>query len=160
MFYAIRAAGPVLPPREPLALPYDWRPVIGARRHCDVVACDIPSEPAGAAKAVARSLRDSRASFFLASYAAILRGIIGNRDIVIAVATTVRYEKGFTDVVGHFVDRLLIRSTVRPDSRFRNVGESVRTAVFSGLGHRALPVLETSGRRVRQEARPVHPSPR
>jgi len=120
-------------------LPIDKpRPAIqsfqGARRHID-----LPPELCEALKALA--LRENATLFMvmLAAYQLLLHRYSGLDDILVGIPIAGRTQPELEELIGFFVNSLVIRSRFSPELDFRQLLTRIRNATIGAFGHQELP---------------------
>jgi non-ribosomal peptide synthetase component F len=88
--------------------------------------------------AVARRERATVNMVLLAAWAVLLWKITGVRDQCVAVPVSGR-KAGYEDVVGCFVNTVVVRAEVRPDEPFTTFLGDVRRSQLAALAHADLP---------------------
>ena len=86
--------------------------------------------------------RATGASLFmtlLASFQMLLARYTGQDDVVVATPVAGRRSVETEDIIGFFVNTLLIRTKLSPDSRIRDVIDGVREVVLEAQTHQDLP---------------------
>ncbi|MFC3962646.1 amino acid adenylation domain-containing protein [Nocardia jiangsuensis] len=132
-----RAALADLP--DELPLPYDRpRPAEPTQRAGTV---RIPL-PAGLRAALERLARDRGVSPFMvlrSALAVLLRGLTGGRDVVIGTPVAGRSAPELHDLVGMFVNTVVLRSDVDPDAAFTELLAADLDSELAAMEHADLP---------------------
>ncbi|RKT55884.1 non-ribosomal peptide synthase/polyketide synthase [Saccharothrix australiensis] len=133
-YWARRLAG--VPPLE---LPTDRpRPAVrtgaGAMR-----SFTVPAEVAAAVKELARRHGDTVFTTLVAACQALLARYTGQDDIAVGTAVSGRGRAELDDVVGLFVNTVVLRSTVDTRRSFTELLTGVRSAVLDGFAHQDVP---------------------
>ncbi|MCO5183624.1 MAG: amino acid adenylation domain-containing protein [Anaerolineae bacterium] len=75
----------------------------------------------------------------LAAFAVLLARYTGQRDIAIGIPITLRSRPELQNLIGFFVNSIVIRVQIEPDMSFMTVLEAVRQTALDGYAHQALP---------------------
>ncbi|WP_447009228.1 non-ribosomal peptide synthase/polyketide synthase [Saccharothrix hoggarensis] len=133
-YWAERLAG--VPPLE---LPTD-RPRAAVRGTAGAMhEFTVPAPVAGAVKALAARHGDTLFTALLAATKALLARYTGQDDIAVGTAVSGRGRAELDDVVGLFVNTVVLRSTVDPRRPFTDLLADVRTTVRDGFAHQDVP---------------------
>ncbi|NKY51767.1 non-ribosomal peptide synthetase [Nocardia vermiculata] len=134
---------------EELPLPYDRpRPAEPSQR-AGSVHLDLPRELAERLDAVARAQSMSRFMVLRSALAVVLRAVTGGRDIVIGTPVAGRSDTRLDELVGMFVNTLMLRSDVDPDRSFAEQLRADRDGELAAIAHADLPferIVEELGR--------------
>ncbi len=90
-------------------------------------------------RALAAAERTTMFVALLAAYQAVLHRYSGQDDLVVASPMSGRTRREFEDVVGYFVNLVLIRAHFQPELPFRTHLHRVRRSVVAALEHQDFP---------------------
>ncbi|GAA3887063.1 non-ribosomal peptide synthetase [Saccharothrix violaceirubra] len=99
----------------------------------------VPARVAEAARAAARRHGDTLFTVLLAATKVLLARYTGQDDIAVGTAVSGRGRAELDDVVGLFVNTVVLRSTVDVHRPFDEVLAEVRSAVRHGFAHQDVP---------------------
>ncbi|MFC8988758.1 amino acid adenylation domain-containing protein [Streptomyces sp. NPDC056956] len=124
---------------DELGLPFDrQRPAVATHRGAAVpVRIDEPTH-----QALARLAKDSRTSVFMvvqAAFAALLTRMGAGTDIPIGSPVAGRDEHALDDLVGCFVNTVVLRTDTSQDPTFRELLARVRAADLAAYDHQDVP---------------------
>ncbi|HWM07580.1 MAG TPA: amino acid adenylation domain-containing protein [Actinophytocola sp.] len=123
----------------PLDLPTD-RPHPQTRdARGDVVEFEVPAEVAAAVADIARTYAVTPFVVLLAAFQVLLARWSGQRDIAVGTPVAGRSRREVEDVVGLFVNTVVLRSTVDLDAGFAELLDAVRQHVVGAYSHQDLP---------------------
>ncbi|HEV2860059.1 MAG TPA: amino acid adenylation domain-containing protein [Pyrinomonadaceae bacterium] len=97
-------------------------------------------------KALARAEGCTPFMTLLAAFQVLLSRYTGQDDILVGSPTTGRSRPEFADVVGYFVNPVVLRARLSGDPTFRSFLGQVRRTVLSALAHQDYPVALLSER--------------
>ncbi|HLS75462.1 MAG TPA: amino acid adenylation domain-containing protein [Nocardia sp.] len=141
---------------EELPLPYDRpRPDDGHYRS-GAVEFELPAELRGALAVLARQQGVSLFMVVRSALAVLLRAVTGGRDIVIGTPVAGRTDTALDELVGMFVNTLILRSDVDPDRPFTDLLHADRDNELAAIAHADVPferVVEEIGRSAGSGAR-------
>ncbi|KPI17963.1 amino acid adenylation domain protein [Actinobacteria bacterium OV450] len=124
---------------EELALPADRpRPAVAGHRGALVEARTDAAAHAGLA-ALARSARATPFMAVQAAFAALLTRLGAGTDLPLGCPVDGRDDEALTDLVGLFVNTLIVRADTSGDPTFTEVLGRVRTAALETYAHQELP---------------------
>ncbi|HEY1479227.1 MAG TPA: amino acid adenylation domain-containing protein, partial [Gaiellales bacterium] len=106
-------------------------------------------EPLEIDAALTRSLRSlagsERASLFmvlLAAFQTLLGALAGQDDVVVAAPTAGRLERSFEDMIGLFINTLVLRGDLSGEPTFRELLRRTRHKTLAGFEHQDVPFEE------------------
>ncbi|MEM7187197.1 MAG: amino acid adenylation domain-containing protein, partial [Bacteroidota bacterium] len=99
----------------------------------------LESQSMDAIVAVLRDNRVSEFSFFLATLSILLRRLTQQEDILIGIPVANRNHYQLKDVVGCFLNTLMIRNRVQADKAFDGYLEEVNAVIMEALAHQNYP---------------------
>ncbi|MFK0221142.1 amino acid adenylation domain-containing protein [Streptomyces vinaceus] len=124
---------------EELALPADRpRPAVAGHRGALVGARTDSAVHAGLAD-LARAARATPFMAVQAAFAALLTRLGAGTDLPLGCPVDGRDDEALTDLVGLFVNTLIVRADTSGDPTFTEVLDRVRTAALETYAHRELP---------------------
>ena len=115
-------------PRPPL------RSFHGARQ-----AVSISTEPGNALKEIARSERATLFMTLLTAFQLLLACLSGDDDIVVGSPTAGRNRPETENLIGYFVNTVVLRTKVAGDPSFREVLRHVRDTALKAFAHQDMP---------------------
>ncbi len=124
---------------EELPLPYDRPRPTQPTQRAGTVRFEVPGELQRALDALARSQGVSLFMVLRSALAVLLRITTGGRDIVIGTPVAGRTDPQLDDLVGMFVNTLMLRSDVDPDRRFVDQLLADRDGELAAMAHAELP---------------------
>ena len=101
----------------------------------------LTAEHVARLRQVARDQNTTLFVLLLAAYKAMLFRLTGTEDIIVGTATLGRSQTEFTDIVGHFVNPIPLRTAVASGITFRELLHRVSQSVRSGLNGQDYPLL-------------------
>ncbi|MFJ8630152.1 non-ribosomal peptide synthase/polyketide synthase [Streptomyces sp. NPDC093568] len=124
---------------EELSLPFDRpRPAVASYRG-DVITFELPPE---LHERLTRVARDSRTSLFMvlqASLATLLTRMGAGTDVPLGTPIAGRTDDALNDLVGFFINTLVLRTDTSGDPTFAELLERVRAADLAAYAHQDLP---------------------
>jgi amino acid adenylation domain-containing protein len=128
---------PVAP--QALALPADrLRPAIQSFRG-DQFLTGISRADSDALLGLGQRHRATVFMTFLAALDSLLYRYSGQDDLTVAAPVANRHRAGTQDVVGLFINSIVLRADLSSDPRFEELLGQVRNTVIAGLGHQDFP---------------------
>ncbi|MER6106522.1 amino acid adenylation domain-containing protein, partial [Streptomyces sp. NPDC001832] len=124
---------------EELALPYDRPRPTAPTYHGARISFDVPSEVHSGLVEIARQ---SQATLFMvvqAAVAALLSRLGAGSDIPLGTSIAGRTDKALNDLVGCFINTLVLRTDVSGRPTFRELVHRVRDADLSAYTHQDVP---------------------
>ncbi|MBA4856424.1 amino acid adenylation domain-containing protein [Nocardia farcinica] len=134
---------------EELPLPYDRPRPAEPEYHAASVAFAVPDQVRRALADLARAQGVSMFMVLRSALAVLLRAVTGGRDIVIGTPVAGRTDTALDELVGMFVNTLLLRSDVDPDAAFTALLRADRDNELAAIAHADVPferVVEEIGR--------------
>ncbi|MEU6562780.1 amino acid adenylation domain-containing protein [Nocardia nova] len=134
---------------EELPLPYDRPRPAEPTQRAGTVHIEVPDALRDGLDQLTRGHGMSRFMVLRTALAVLLRIVTGGRDIVIGTPVAGRSDTRLDDLVGMFVNTLMLRSDVDPDRAFADLLRADRDGELSAMGHAELPferVVEELGR--------------
>jgi amino acid adenylation domain-containing protein len=89
----------------------------------------------GRIEALARQERATPFMALLAGFKLLLFRLTGHTDVLVGAQTSGRDRPEYADIVGMFVNTVVLRSTVEPDLTFAELIGRVRTSTLEAFGH-------------------------
>ncbi|WP_232668530.1 non-ribosomal peptide synthetase/MFS transporter [Pseudonocardia sp. TRM90224] len=129
-----------------LDLPLDRARTPGADRRGDTVPVVLPAGLAAQVRAVAAANACTPFTVVLAAWAAVLARVCRTTDVPIGVPETGRRRPGRDDVVGCFVNTLVMRIDLACDPTARTLLDRARGAATRALAHSETPFERIVGR--------------
>ncbi|HSD46007.1 MAG TPA: amino acid adenylation domain-containing protein, partial [Pyrinomonadaceae bacterium] len=105
----------------------------------DAVPIVIPEALTERLRELTRASGTSLFMTLLASFQMLLGRYTGQDDVVVATPVAGRRSVETEDIIGFFVNTLLIRTKLAPDARVRDVIDNVREVVLEAQTHQDLP---------------------
>ncbi|WP_308287941.1 non-ribosomal peptide synthetase/type I polyketide synthase [Streptomyces hilarionis] len=127
--------------RTTVALPLDRpRPALPAFRG-ESVSGRIPAEVAERARSLAAAERTSLSSVMLAAFFALLHRYSGQDEIAVGSPTAGRPPSGYDDVLGYFMNMVVLAERVDAQEAFRTLAHRLHRTVLGALEHGGYPLL-------------------
>ncbi|MFE3187937.1 amino acid adenylation domain-containing protein [Nocardia sp. NPDC059240] len=124
---------------EELPLPYDRSRPAEPTGRAGAVRFEVPEELQRKLADVARSHGVSLFMVLRSTLAVLLRAVTGGRDVVIGTAVAGRTDTRLDDLVGMFVNTLILRSDVDPDRSFAELLQADRDTELAAMAHAEVP---------------------
>ncbi|MEU7220071.1 amino acid adenylation domain-containing protein [Nocardia iowensis] len=137
---------------EELPLPYDRPRPAAPTQQAGAVKFTVPDP---VQRALAELAREQGVSMFMvlrSALAVLLRCVTGGRDIVIGTPVAGRTDTKLDELVGMFVNALVLRSDVDPDRTFAGLLRADRDTELAAMAHADIPferIVEELGRDTR-----------
>ncbi|QIY59003.1 hypothetical protein HEP86_36675 [Streptomyces sp. RPA4-5] len=142
---------------EELALPYDRpRPAVPTYA-THGFAFKIADGTHAALLDLARHSRASLSMVLQAAVAALLRGRGAGSDIPLGTAMSGRTDEALDELVGYFVNYLVLRVDASGDPTFRDLVERVRDTCLAAYAHQDLPLERVAEHLLPARTRARHP---
>ncbi|MDO9105380.1 MAG: amino acid adenylation domain-containing protein [Methylovulum sp.] len=123
----------------PLALPTDYpRPAV---QRFNGKTYEVPLSPvlAQQLKALAAAQGMTLSVVFLAAFKVLLYRYSGQVDIAVGMPTLGRPQRRYEDIIGYFINMIVIRSRFSAEQTFTDVLNKLRLTVVDGLDHAEYP---------------------
>lgn len=133
-----------------LALPTDFRRPPRWQGEGSSVTRRIPAMVAESLRFLGRQHGASAQMTFLAVYMIALARLSGQEDIAVGIPLSTRRSPGDDNVIGCFLETIVVRVNITPERTYAEVLEDVRDLVLEGMRHPYLPsdkVMERTGGR-------------
>ncbi|WP_369638434.1 amino acid adenylation domain-containing protein [Nocardia sp. JMUB6875] len=146
---------------EELPLPYDRPRPAEPTQRAGAVRFEVPEALQRKLAEVARAHGVSLFMVLRSTLAVLLRTVTGGRDIVIGTPVAGRTDTRLDDLVGMFVNTLILRSDVDPDRSFAELLQADRDTELAAMAHAEVPYervveeLQTDEGQRRYGARPL-----
>ncbi|MFJ9842554.1 amino acid adenylation domain-containing protein [Kitasatospora sp. NPDC101155] len=131
---ADRPAPTALPTSRPRKAPQSFKG--------GMMRLEVPARTASLARRLARDTRSTVYSVMLAAFQATLARFTGETDIVLGSAFANRQMAEIEDVIGMFVNPVVLRTQVPRDAAFRALLDATRETVARAAAHQEFPFLE------------------
>ncbi len=119
----------------PVDRPRPAQPVYAA----DVFTVSVPAERVAALKALSRANGATLYMTLLAAFALVLERHSGQQDIVVGSPIANRLESRLEELIGVFVNTLVMRVRVSPEASFRQLLSAVRRSTLDAYQHQDIP---------------------
>ncbi|GAA2487491.1 amino acid adenylation domain-containing protein [Streptomyces gobitricini] len=124
---------------EELALPTDFRRPEVAGSSGDVVMFDLEPGLHGALVEIARQTGTTEFIVFQAALSALLTRLGAGTDIPLGVSVAGRTDEALNDLVGMFINSLVLRSDTSGDPTFRELLDRLRETDLAAYSHQDVP---------------------
>lgn len=125
------------PPR--LQLPYDFASSQAGEFGCASYTAEIPQAVGAQLKRLAVSSGSTPFIILLSAFTLLLAKLSGERDFLVGVPVSGRSTRGLRDVVGFFVNTVLIRANIGLDQPFVDHLSTIRAQVLRALKYQDFP---------------------
>jgi non-ribosomal peptide synthase protein (TIGR01720 family) len=137
-------------PAPALELPRDLpRPAVQSQRGATYLQSLSPAT-VRAVRELAAAEQTTIYTVLLAGFLVLMQAYTDESDVSIAMITTNRQRQEFSEMLGYFVNPVVLRARLEPRQSFRQLLHTVRDQALAGLDHQTLPfeqVVERLGRR-------------
>jgi tyrocidine synthetase-3 len=123
-----------------LDLPYDFPKKNMARKESSAYRVVIPAEITGQLKKIARNRKASLFMILLAGFKLLLHRVTGQDDILIAIPAAARQHEDLKNLVGFFVNTLIIRNQINPGETFSDFLTKVLDHTLQALEYQSFPL--------------------
>ncbi|MFD0414018.1 amino acid adenylation domain-containing protein [Streptomyces sp. NPDC127108] len=120
---------------DELDLPTDFPRPEASASHGDVVLFDVERDLADALAALARSTGSTDFIVFQAALSALLTGLGAGTDIPLGVSVAGRADESLNDLVGMFINSLVLRGDTGGDPTFRELLGRLRETDLAAYAH-------------------------
>ncbi|WP_084161293.1 non-ribosomal peptide synthetase [Nocardia sp. BMG51109] len=124
---------------DELPLPYDRPRPERPTQRAGTAAVEVSAELQRGLEALARAQGVSLFMVLRSALAVLLRIVTGGRDVVVGTPVAGRTDTRLDDLVGMFVNTLMLRSDVDPDRVFTEQLQLDRDGELAAMGHAELP---------------------
>ncbi|MCV2401574.1 amino acid adenylation domain-containing protein [Marinomonas sp. C2222] len=120
---------------------YEWNQKVelNQRRSAATLSFQLPQEQHEKVAQLARQMAVTTSSFWLTLWQTALAKATGVEDIYIGMPMANRHRQEVTDVIGFFVNTMVIRQNIKPTSRFSQCVKSSHEKVLQAQEHQLLP---------------------
>ena len=122
-----------------LELPADRPRPVRQTFVANAITVTLPQHRLEALKRLAQSERATLYMALLSTFVALMERYTGQQDVVVGSPIANRQEKLLEDLIGFFVNSLVIRIGVRPDATFRDLLREVRRVTLEAYQHQEIP---------------------
>ncbi|UFS98656.1 non-ribosomal peptide synthetase [Nocardia huaxiensis] len=124
---------------EELPLPYDRSRPAEPTQRAGTVRFEVPEEVQHRLSEIGRAHGVSMFMMVRSALAVLLRVVTGGRDIVIGTPVAGRGDTRLDELVGMFVNTLILRSDVDPDRSFAELLQADRDTELAAMAHAEVP---------------------
>ncbi|NEY36504.1 amino acid adenylation domain-containing protein, partial [Streptomyces sp. PRKS01-65] len=111
----------------------------------------VPAAVTDRARALAAAERTSLSSVMLAAFFTLLYRYSDQADVTVGTPTAGRPADGYDDVLGYFMNMVVLAERVEDDETFRDLARRVHRMVLGALEHSAYPLITLAEELKRQE---------
>ncbi|MEK8107172.1 condensation domain-containing protein [Micromonospora sp. M12] len=122
-----------------VSLPYDRAPAEVESREGDTFGFSLDPTAVEAVRAVARAENSTVFVVLLAAYKVMLSRLTGQTDVVVATSVAGRDHPKLDELIGFFVNNLVLRTDLGGGPSFRDTVRRVRQTVLDAQDHQDLP---------------------
>ncbi|MFG3104230.1 condensation domain-containing protein [Streptomyces sp. NPDC048182] len=119
----------------------------GPRRTAGTLRFDLPADLVAALRAAGQECGTTLFTTLYSGFLALLHRCGGARDLAIGTSVAGRDHPALEDLVGSFVNMVLLRTGIEPGDRFRDLARRARTTVLDAYSHQDYPLQEALRRR-------------
>jgi fengycin family lipopeptide synthetase D len=123
-----------------LDLPYDFPRKNMTRKESSAYRMMIPAETTAQLKKIARNLNASLFMVLLAGFNLLLHRVTGQYDILLAIPAAARQHEDLKNLVGFFVNTLIIRNQINPGETFSDFLAKVLDHTLQALEYQSFPL--------------------
>ncbi len=121
-------------------LPYDFSPGLPPRKENAAFRFVIPEAQTHRLREMAGELRASLFMVLLAGFNILLSHISGQKDIIIAIPAAARQHEALKNIIGMFVNTLILRNNLTADESFTDFFQRLRDNTFNVLQYQDIPL--------------------
>jgi hypothetical protein len=122
-----------------MSLPYDRDPSGVESREGSTFGFSLDSAVVSGVRALAREENSTLFMVLLAAYKVLLSRLTGETDVVVTTSVAGRSHASLDDLIGFFVNNLVLRTDLSGELSFREVVQRVRQTVLDAQDHQDLP---------------------
>ena len=123
-----------------LNLPYDFSPGLSASKESAAYRFVIPGGLTSRLREMAAAHRASVFMVLLAGFNLLLSQVTGQKDIIMAIPTAARQHEALKNIIGMFVNTLILRNKVIIDESFIDFFKRLQDNTFKALEYQGIPL--------------------
>ena len=126
--------------QERTSVPADNRRSVASMATGKIVRLELDSRLADKARSIATEEKTTILSVMLATWSALLSRYTGNHDVAVGTPVSLRTVGDIDDTIGLFINSLVLRTEIDPDSSFRKLLQRARETVLNAFSHQEVPL--------------------
>ena len=129
-----------------LNLPYDFsRPSVVGSKESAAYRIVIPGDLANRLRSMAEERQASLFMVLLAGFNLLLAKVAGQEEIIIAIPAAARQHEALKNIIGMFVNTLILRSRIEPAEPFADFFNRLKDNTLKVLEYQAIPLESICG---------------